>query len=235
MRHAQTSKKSVKRAITNTVLHLGNKLVNGYSTLQNHDDSGNTECESSPLVNGFSVLYLRIREMTKSKTLLFAALLSILTAGCGGIESDPTYTDKQREELYKYGSLMSDDGGFDIFGGPEKKKIDGSGIGVNGFLWRATLDTISFMPIASADPFGGVIITDWYSTPENQQERTKLNIFIRDRDLRADGVKVSVFRQTKDDKGEWANASVAPATAGSLENTILTRARQIRMAQKQID
>ncbi len=106
-------------------------------------------------------------------------------------------------------------------------------IGVNGFLWRASLDTISFMPIASADPFGGVIITDWYSAPDASDERTKLNVFIRDRDLRADGIKVSVFRQVKDAGGEWKDATVAAATAGSLENAILTRARQIRLAQKQ--
>ncbi len=106
-------------------------------------------------------------------------------------------------------------------------------LGVNGFLWRAALDTISFMPIVSADPFGGVIITDWYSKPENPMERTKLNVYIRDRDLRADGVKVSVFRQTRGVKGEWADAPVAAATSGALENAILTRARQIRLAQKQ--
>ena len=102
------------------------------------------------------------------------------------------------------------------------------------FLWRAALDTISFMPIASADPFGGVIITDWYSPPDTPNERTRLNIFIRDRDLRADGIKVSVFRQNKGSGRQLDGyAMVTPATAGSLENAILTRARQIRMAQKQ--
>src|SRR6202042_623840 len=106
-------------------------------------------------------------------------------------------------------------------GGEDKSPV-GAGIGVNGFLWRATLDTVSFMPISSADPFGGVIITDWYSSPDTPNERTRLNIYIRDRDLRADGVRVSVFRQVKSGSG-WADAQVSPATASSLENAILTK------------
>jgi hypothetical protein len=163
-----------------------------------------------------------------------AALLPLFIAGCSGIESDPTYSDKNHDEMYKNGSVMSDEGGLNIFGGNDKAKgAEGAGIGVNAFLWRATLDTINFMPIQSADPFGGVIITDWYSPPDLPNERTKLNVFIRDRDLRADGVKVSVFRQTKDEDGNWVDAAVAPATGISLENAILTKARQIRLAQKQ--
>ena len=113
-----------------------------------------------------------------------------------------------------------------------KRTNQAAGIGVNGFLWRASLDTVSFMPIASADPFGGIIITDWYSSPNNANERMRLNIFIRDRELRADGVKVSVFRQTKGPDGHWTDAAVTPTTGPSLENAILTKARQIRLTQK---
>jgi hypothetical protein len=91
------------------------------------------------------------------------------------------------------------------------------------------------MPIVSADPFGGVILTDWYSSPDTPNERTKLNVYIRDRELTADGIKVSVFRQTKDASGGWEDATVAASTAASLENAILTRARQIRIAQKQFN
>jgi hypothetical protein len=172
----------------------------------------------------------------KLRIFLIAASFVPFLAGCSylGLDSDPTYSDKQKQEMYKYGSVASDEGGVNIFGGDEKKNADNSGIGVNGYLWRATLDTISFMPIASADPFGGVVITDWYSSPDTPNERTKLNVFIRGRDLRADGVKVSVFRQTRSGgNGAWIDAAVAPTTAGSLENAILTKARQIRMAQKQ--
>ena len=175
----------------------------------------------------------------KSRKFLAANLLlgfaTLWLTGCGslGLESDPTYSDSDREKLYKNGSLMSDKGGADLLNlGDDNKGTDNSGIGVNGFLWRATLDTVSFMPITSADPFGGVIITDWYSAPDNPNERMKLNIYIRDRDLRADGVKVSVFRQVRSPGGVWADAPVAASTGSSLENTILTKARQIRLAQK---
>jgi len=106
----------------------------------------------------------------------------------------------------------------------------GAGVGVNSFLWRATLDTVSFMPLASADPFGGVIITDWYSPPEQQAERFKVNIFILGRELRADGVRASVFRQRRDGNGQWVDATVDPATGTDLENAILTRARQMRLS-----
>ena len=158
-------------------------------------------------------------------------------AACGeDIKTDPTYGDKAHDDLYKNGSLISDKGGWSLFGGSEDKKVsENNGIGVNAFLWRAALDTVSFMPIASADPFGGVILTDWYSSPDAPDERTKLNVFVRDRELTANGVKVSVFRQVKDASGTWQDAPVAAATAGSLENAILTRARQIRMAQKQFN
>jgi len=172
----------------------------------------------------------------KIRTFLMTASFFPFLAACSslGLDSDPTYSDKQKQEMYKYGSVASEEGGVNIFGGDDKKGAETGGIGVNGYLWRATLDTISFMPIASADPFGGVVITDWYSPPDTPNERTKLNVFIRGRDLRADGVKVSVFRQTRSgSSAAWVDATVAPATAGSLENAILTKARQIRMAQKQ--
>ncbi len=104
-------------------------------------------------------------------------------------------------------------------------------LGVNSYLWHATLDTLSFMPLASADPFGGVIITDWYSAPNDQNERMKVTIYILDRRLRADGLKVAVFRQTR--TGEtWADAQVNPDTATKLEDAILTRARELRLASE---
>jgi len=103
-------------------------------------------------------------------------------------------------------------------------------LGVNSFLWRATLDTLSFMPLASADPFGGVIITDWYSAPEKPDERMKVTIYILSRDLRADGLRVAAFRQTKAADGTWQDAAVNPDTANKLEDAILTRARELRLA-----
>jgi hypothetical protein len=129
------------------------------------------------------------------------------------------------------GSVLGGDGGITLFGGGKRSGADegGGGIGVNAYLWRATLDTVGFMPLASADPFGGVIITEWYSPPETPSERFKVNVYILDRQLRADGVKAAVFRQRRMADGRWADASVDQNTVLDLENAILTRARQIRI------
>ena len=103
-----------------------------------------------------------------------------------------------------------------------------SDIGVNAFLWRASLDTISTMPVNSADPFGGVIITEWHAQPAAPNERFKLNIYILGRALRADGVRVAVFRQVLSAVG-WQDAPVPTTTGSSIEDAILTRARQLRL------
>jgi hypothetical protein len=104
-------------------------------------------------------------------------------------------------------------------------------LGVNSYLWHASLDTLRFMPLASADPFGGVIITDWYTAPQNPNERLKVTIYILDRRLRADGIKISVFRQTRNGTA-WADAATNPETANKLEDAILTRARELRLASQ---
>ncbi|HVK79942.1 MAG TPA: DUF3576 domain-containing protein [Verrucomicrobiae bacterium] len=104
------------------------------------------------------------------------------------------------------------------------------GIGVNSFLWRASLDTLNFMPLASADPFGGVIITDWYSDPTTPNERFKATVYILDTRLRADALNVSIFRQQQQG-GAWVDATVDPDTEIQIENAILTRARQLRLGQ----
>ncbi len=102
-------------------------------------------------------------------------------------------------------------------------------VGVNSYLWHASLDTLSFMPLASADPFGGVIITDWYSSPQDINERLKVTIYILDRRLRADGIRIAVFRQTRSNEG-WVDAPVNAETSVKLEDAILTRARELRLA-----
>jgi Domain of unknown function (DUF3576) len=102
-------------------------------------------------------------------------------------------------------------------------------LGVNSYLWHASLDTLAFMPLSSADPFGGVIITDWYSAPDDANERLKVTVYILDRNLRADGLKIAVFRQTRSGN-VWVDATVNPDTAVHLEDAILTRARELRLA-----
>jgi len=139
--------------------------------------------------------------------LLCAAALPVLAA-CGGNE---TTTDM-------------DTGATIVAGGPGKMTL-----GVNSYLWHASLDTLYFMPLASADPFGGVIITDWYVAPTLPDERLKVTIYISDRNLRADGLKVVVFRQTRNGAA-WSDAAATPDTAHKLEDAILTRARELRLA-----
>ncbi|WP_343716407.1 DUF3576 domain-containing protein [Inquilinus sp.] len=121
-------------------------------------------------------------------------------------------------------------GGLSFGAGADKKKDLGEGavLGVNAYLWRASLDTVSFMPITSADPFGGTIVTDWYTAPNSPSERYKLNVYILGRELRSDGVRVSVFRQVQG-KGGWADAPAPATMANALEDTILTKARQLRI------
>ena len=109
----------------------------------------------------------------------------------------------------------------DAGGGP------GTGIGVNAYLWRGALDTLGFMPLASADPFGGVIITDWYTPAGSTGERFKATAYILGRQLRSDGVKVAIFRQVLEN-GQWVDAPVSPTTSGEIEDKVLARARQLR-------
>ena len=103
-------------------------------------------------------------------------------------------------------------------------------IGVNSYLWRATLDTLAFMPLQSADPYGGVVITDWYANPEKPDERFKATVYILDTRLRADGLNVTVFKQARDAAGGWIDAPVTAQTETDIENAILTKARQLRLS-----
>ena len=166
--------------------------------------------------------------------LLLAAVVLLASCNLGGESRYPTEDRPKGTTAPIYGKPES------IFG-PEGLSIGGTdrtegeaggvGIGVNSFLWRASLDTVSFMPLLSADPFGGVIITDWYSPPQSPDERFKINVYILGRALRADGIRTSVFRQQRDGVAGWVDAAVAANTATDLENAILVRARQMRVAQ----
>lgn len=100
-------------------------------------------------------------------------------------------------------------------------------IGVNAYLWRATLDTLSFMPMVQTDSNGGVIVTDWYANPNSPNERMKLTVSILDQDLRADALRVAASRQISQN-GQWVDAPVQAATVQKLEEIILTKARDLR-------
>jgi Domain of unknown function (DUF3576) len=166
--------------------------------------------------------------------LLLPVLFAVTLGGCNfDLGGEEKYPNKNRnfptDPLYGESETVFGEGG--IFGSSTSKDTGegGGGVGVNSLLWRASLDVISFMPLVSADPFGGVIITDWYTPPATPDERFKVNVYILGRALRADGVRASVFRQ-QNQGGSWSDAPVALNTNTDLENAILTRARQLRQA-----
>jgi len=154
--------------------------------------------------------------------ILVAATAALALTACGSSKKQETPGG------FRTGDIESGGIGFG-FGGGKNKGAGEGGIGVNSFLWRATLDTVNFMPLSSADPFGGVIITDWYTNPQTPNERFKLTVYILDTRLRADGLKVNVFRQVNTN-GAWNDANADAQTGIDIENAILTRARQLRIA-----
>lgn len=161
--------------------------------------------------------------------------IALLSACSGGEAKYPTGADRNStggaNNIYEDAPSVFGEGGLDLLGNKKKNEADNNGVAVNGYLWRAALDTVSFMPLTSADPFGGTIITDWYTDPATPNERTKLNVFILDRQLKADAISVKVFRQAKSGKS-WKDSPVAADTARKLEDAILTRAREMRVAQE---
>lgn len=187
--------------------------------------------------------------MKRTKAALFTLTLvaGLSLSACGGT-SESNYPEpspssdqsipnpKQGEAEPKGGGLFGRDGIVLSGGGANDAARDAGGaaggVGVNAFLWRATLDTLSFMPLSNADPFGGVVLTDWYSPAQSPDERMKVSVYILDTKLRADALKVSVFRQTKQGAGSWNDAAVSPDTQIRIENAILNRARELKAGDK---
>ena len=171
--------------------------------------------------------------VSRAHRLAFALCAAFLLSGCGA-DGESQYP---RKEYGKNVPAPTDEApsvfgpeGLLFFGKSDRGDDPGAAIPVNSYLWRASLDTLSFMPLASADPFGGVIITDWYTPPESANERFKMTVYILTRELRADGLRVAVFRQLSNGNGAWLDAEVNSATRVGLEDAILTRARELRMA-----
>ena len=166
-----------------------------------------------------------------SRLLIMTTL--VLTASCSYLPeptSSETARDQERKEK-EFGSFLTgkDESGLqldDIIGGGE---TGSAAMPVNAILWRAALDTAAVMPITSVDTFGGSIITDWYQNPEDPSRLIKLAIFITDRELRADAIRVEVYLQQRGTQsGEWLDLGRDAAFARQLEDLILTRAREIR-------
>jgi len=135
-----------------------------------------------------------------ARLLLAAGALAVLS-GCGGGSKERVKTDLAAAQV--------------------------NTIGVNAYLWRASLDTLSFMPLAQTDSTGGVIVSDWYTNPANPGERMKLTVTILDQDLRADALRVAASREVAQ-SGTWVAAPVQASTIQKLEDIILTRARELR-------
>ena len=163
---------------------------------------------------------------------VLVAAAGAFAAACGPLTLEEDYPTERSDQDLKFPDddkgLFGTDGLL-LFGQPDGERATASPIAVNAYLWRASLDTLSFMPLSSADAFGGVIITDWYAPPETPDHRFKANIYILDRRLRADGVRVALFHQRRDGTGQWIDAQVNDKTATKLEDAILTRARQLRV------
>lgn len=161
--------------------------------------------------------------------------MGALLVNCSGLKPKTETVfpkSKEDERREKRGKLFGEEG-LVLFGGDKKGNNTGggTGVGVNTHLWRASLETLSFLPLQSVDPHGGVIITDWYSDPGQPNERIRVNVLILDTVLRVDALKLSVFKQERKNGGEWADVNVSTNTTTSLEDKILIRARELRIKQ----
>lgn len=171
--------------------------------------------------------------MRRSKLFPGAAVLllgALAVAGCESSGNTRAYTGTITEpggpkatEAYRPPGARAD------FSKDNPAGDRAASVQVNRFAWRAALDAISFMPLASSDPYGGAISTDWYIAQRSPNERLRVNILVGGPELRSDTVRVTVFRQErKGGRGDWANVAVDPSVAQAMENVILQRARELR-------
>lgn len=176
-------------------------------------------------------------------------LLMIPLVGCEGVkveEAKPYVTEQKERIRQKSGTFHGNDKGFVLYstkdqadgssgggsgdsGSSTAPSVNGSALAANPYLWQASLESLDFMPLVQADSRGGVIISDWYAPPETPDERFKITVYILDQALRADALKVAVFRQTSGNAG-WVDAAVDEGTAAGLEDNILKRARELKLA-----
>lgn len=189
---------------------------------------------------------------------VLAGLLAFSLSGCGDLSVEHDYPTHNGAEEESDGSVF-DWLSLDLFGGDtnedaqEAEGVEGeegaqatpqsptqsqaaqakpiSGLAVNADLWRAALDTLRFMPLASADPTGGTIITDWYNDPGNDKERVKINVVISGLDLRADALRVSLFREKWNNR-RWVGVAASSRAERQMENIILTRAREYTIMRR---
>jgi hypothetical protein len=153
---------------------------------------------------------MKLLKKQSSQLIVSTAIAAIFLVGCGSLGFGKSSSKKQAAAR-------------------KAATANAPNMGVNSYLWRASLETLNFMPLAQVDPFGGVIVTDWYASAEAPNERFKANVYILDTNLRADALKASIFKQ-KRISGNWQDASIDADTARQIENAILTRARELYIA-----
>ena len=185
-------------------------------------------------------LQMKITTHTTLQLLCLTLVSGLILSACNAPDVEYNYPRRGPDGLPTYEKEtpgIFGEGGLTIFnsegGSPNENGGGSSGIGVNSFLWRASLDTIAFMPLVSADPFGGVILTDWYGPPDSVDERYKITLFILGTALRADGIRAQVFNQGRIAGTGWQDVKPDEALDRELEDAILTRARQLRITSAQ--
>lgn len=158
-------------------------------------------------------------------------LITVLTTGCSNLPKE-TKAPEEKDDKRKlgFGSIAGED--FLSFGPGKKSSGSNASLSVNSYLWQASLQTLQFLPLASIDSVGGVIVTDWYSTATAPNEKIKVCVYILSNVLKSDALKVVVYKQNRLANGNWVHSEAPLQTSVDLENIILTKARQLRMQDK---
>ena len=155
--------------------------------------------------------------------------------GCSGEIPEPLPTEeravaREREERERRGETEDTNLLGDLFAGiGSSGGVQGPAIGVNAHLWKASLDTLSFMPLASADPFGGIIITEWYTSSDSPAEKFKIIVYITGMQLKVDALKIKVFKKIKNETGDWIDQPANQELSVKIENSVLTKAREYKI------
>lgn len=168
----------------------------------------------------------------KKRSVLALIVACFATISCSKADKNTNYPkSREDQELERMGKLTGEEGIVLIGGSKKKGRSVADAINVNSYLWRASLDTVYQLkaPLTSADPFGGVIITEWYTSSPDAKERFKFNIIIVGATLRSDAIKVSAFKQVKDSQGVWKDSPINSQFARDMEDNILLKAREIKV------
>lgn len=168
--------------------------------------------------------------LTRNGLACLAAAAALAGCDLGGSPSQPNVD----REIQEGGRTTADTPSTlgDLFSTSRPNSAEtGGALPVNKYLWRASLQTLEFLPLVSTDPFSGVIVTDWSSSAQTPNERFKVTVYISDPKLEARALRVAVYREVRAKEGAWTPADVSDATPRRLEDAILTKARQIRVAE----